>query len=391
MRTLSRRTFARGVAVALVTPAFRDAQAAPAFLERPSLFDSVTLGSLKLSNRIVMAPLTRGRAGDQRTANALMAEYYGQRAQAGLIVAEATAISHQGYGWVGSPAIYTNAHAEGWKGSTRAVHERGGQIFLQLWHTGRVSHPDFLGGEAPIGPSAIAATGETHTPLGKKKYVMPRAMTAQDIAATIHEYVLAARLAKAAGFDGVEIHAGNGYLIDQFIRDGSNQRTDAYGGTLQRRLRFLLEIAEAVAQIWSSQRVGVRVSPTNPWNGMNDSQPERTFTELARELNRLDLAYLHVIDVMEIPPVKRIAPLMRAAFKGPFILNGGYDARTGAAALSTGEADMIAYGRHYLANPDLVERFRKGAVLNEPDVSTYYTGGPHGYTDYPLLSSMVSN
>lgn len=254
-------------------------------------------------------------------------------------------------------------------------------MFLRLWHTGLVSHPDFLGGEPPIGPSAIAAIGETHTPGGKKSYVKPRAMTAQDIAATTREYLSAARLAKSAGFDGVEVHAGNGYLIDQFIRDGSNTRTDVYGDSLTRRLRFLLEVTEAVVEVWSSHRVGVRLSPTNPYNDMKDSQPERTFTEVTRELSRLDLAYLHVIDVLKPFPVKRTAPLMRPVFDGPFILNGGYDARTGTAALIAGKADLIAYGKFYISNPDLVERLRQGAALNESDVSTYYTDGRRGYTD----------
>jgi N-ethylmaleimide reductase len=320
-----------------------------------------------------------------------MAEYYAQRAGAGLIVTEGTAISMQGYGWVGSPGIYTEAQAAGWQGVTDAVHQRGGRIFLQLWHTGRVSHPDFLDGQTPVGPSAVIAVGETHTPSGKKPYVMPRAMTKEEIAATVRDYAQAARHARDVGFDGVEIHAANGYLIDQFIRDGSNRRTDEYGGTLQKRLRFLLEVTEAVTQTWSADRVGVRLSPVSDYNSMSDSQPALTFGQAAKELNRLGVAFVHVVENLpeaaSVTPKERVAPYMRAAYDGMFILNGGYDAQTGAAALKAREADLIAYGRFFLANPDLVERFRRSAALNEPDSRTFYSSGSKGYTDYPTLSS----
>jgi len=358
---------------------------------RPGLLDSMPLRGLQLPNRIIMAPMTRGRAGVQRTANSLMAEYYSQRAAAGLIVTEGTAISPQGYGWMGSPALYNEAHVAGWKGVTEAVHRQGGRIFLQLWHTGRVSHPDFQDGETPIGPSAIAASGDTHTPSGEKPYVMPRAMTRRDIANAVREYAQAAERAWAAGFDGVEIHAANGYLIDQFIRDGSNHRTDAYGGSVQKRLRFLLEVTEAVAQRVPVDRIGVRLSPTSSYNDMLDRDPAATFTQAAKALNRFGLAYLHVVETVAEDTSSRsqmrIAPHMRAAFDGPLILNGGYGAATGAAALGAGEADLIAYGRHFLANPDLVERFRRGALLNQPDSSTFYTDGPKGYTDYAPLDA----
>ncbi len=346
----------------------------------PGLLDPVLLRNLRLPNRIIMAPMTRGRAGVSRTANPLMAEYYAQRATAGFIVTEATAISPQGYGWVGSPAIYTDAHAAGWKGVTDACHRQGGRIFLQLWHTGRVSHPDFLDGEVPIAPSAITAAGKTHTPSGVKPYVKPRAMTRTDIANAVHEYSRAAELGWKAGFDGVEIHAANGYLIDQFIRDGSNQRTDEYGGKVQNRLRFLLEVIEAVAQFVPVDRIGVRLSPTNPYNDMRDGNPAATFTQASKALSRFGLAYLHIVES------RQVAADMRLFFDGPIILNGGYDAATGAAALRSGEAEMIAYGKHFLANPDLVERFRKDAALNQPDSSTFYTDGPKGYTDYMPLS-----
>jgi len=362
---------------------------AAAGLDASPLFAPTKMRELSLSNRMVMAPLTRGRAGQQRTANGLMAEYYAQRAGAGLIIAEATAISAQGYGWVGSPGIYSAAHAAGWQGVTDAVHRRGGKIFLQLWHLGRVSHPEFLDGATPLGPSAIRPAGEAFTPSGRKPYVTPRAMTEQEIANTVNDYVQATQRAREAGFDGVEVHAANGYLLDQFLRDGSNQRTDAYGGSIEKRQRFMLEVVAATARAWSADRVGVRLSPKNDFNDMRDSQPAETFARAAQALNRFGLAYLHVTEPLTAAaadqPQTRIHPRMRAAFDGFLILNGNYDANTGAAALQAREADLIAYGRPFLANPDLVTRYRRGAALNRLDVSTFYTEGAKGYTDYPLL------
>jgi N-ethylmaleimide reductase len=390
MARISRRTLAKGALGSLVALALRTPVAAEAAKAKPALFDPMTLKDLQLANRMVMAPLTRGRAGSQRTANALMAEYYAQRADAGLIIAEATAISPQGYGWVGSPGIYTSQHVAGWKSVTDAVHQRGGRIVLQLWHLGRVSHPDFLDGAAPVGPSAITPQGDIYTPAGKKPYVTPRAMTQEDIVTTVRDYAAAATRAREAGFDGVEIHAANGYLIDQFIRDGSNRRTDDYGGSLQNRLRFMLEVVEAVTKAWSAARTGIRFSPTNAYNDMSDGNPAETFAEAARMLNRFGLAYLHVVE--QLPTQNRskpvqIAPQLRAAFDGAFILNGGYDASTGTAALAAGEADLIAYGRFFLANPDLVQRFRRDVPLNKADISTFYTEGAKGYTDYPRFQS----
>lgn len=387
---LSRRSLAQGLVGSVIALTLgRAAAGEPSETPRP-LFDAVTLGGLRLSNRMVMAPMTRSRAGVTRTPNELMAEYYGQRAGAGLIVSEAVAISPQGYGWVGSPGIYTQAHVAGWRGVTEAVHARGGRIFMQLWHVGRVSHPDFLEGQQPVAPSAIAAAGDIHTPRGRKQFVVPRAMAPQEIAGTVRDYATAAVLAREAGFDGVEIHAANGYLIDQFIQDGSNHRNDRYGGSVGNRLRFLLEVVEAVAHAWSADRTAVRLSPTNSYNDVHDSQPAVTFVHAAKELDRFGLAYLHVVENLEADsPVTRarIAPRMRAAFRSPFILNGGYDSHTGAAALEAGEADLIAYGRSFLANPDLVERFRLGAALNVPDRSTFYSDGAKGYTDYAQLES----
>ena len=343
---------------------------------------------------MVMAPMTRGRAGAERTANALMAQYYAQRAGAGLIVTEGTAVSEQGYGWVGSPGIYTDAQANGWRSVTEAVHSHGGRIFLQLWHTGRVSHPDFLGGQPPLGPSAVAAAGHLHTPFGRKSYVTPRELTREEIASTVRDYARATRIGREAGFDGVEIHAAYGYLIDQFIRDGSNRRADAYGGSVSKRLRFMVEVTEAVSHAWSPDRVGVRLSPAADYNDMRDSDPVTTFSEASRELDRFGLAYLHVVEYLAqdnqpLAPVS-VAPRMRALFGGPFILNGGYSEPTGAAALASGAADLIAYGKAFLANADLPERFRLGAPLNSPDPATYYTDGAKGYTDYPSLHRRVS-
>lgn len=393
---ISRRDVARGalgslLAFTLERGSAAEAPVGAAAADTNPLFTPTKMRELALSNRMVMAPLTRGRAGPQRTANALMAEYYEQRAAAGLIISEATAISAQGYGWTGSPGIYTEAHAAGWKGVTEAVHRRGGRIFLQLWHLGRVSHPEFLEGDTPVGPSAIRPAGESFTPGGRKPYVVPRAMSEQEIAATVQDYVRATLRAREAGFDGVEVHAANGYLIDQFLRDGSNQRTDAYGGSIEKRQRFLLEVVEATARAWSADRVGVRLSPKNDFNDMRDSQPAQTFASAARSLNRFGLAYLHVTEPLTAEaaakPQTRIHPLMRAAFDGFLILNGNYDAASGAAALQAGAADLIAYGRPFLANPDLVTRYRRGAALNKPDVSTFYTDGAKGYTDYPLLDA----
>ncbi|MEM9156537.1 MAG: alkene reductase, partial [Cyanobacteria bacterium P01_F01_bin.33] len=271
----------------------------PTDLSIAPLFESINLGAIALPNRIIMAPLTRARSGEARIPNNLMQEYYAQRASAGLIITEATQISEQGAGWVQSPGIHTSEQVEGWKKITDAVREKGGRMVLQLWHTGRASHPDFQpGGALPVSASAIAAQGEIHTPQGKKTRVAPRALRLDEISSVVEQYVLATRNAIAAGFDGVEIHAANGYLIDQFLRDGSNQRTDAYGGSIENRVRFLIEITEAVVSELSSDRVGVRISPYNPFNDMRDSNPIATFSHVAKVLNPFDLAYLHVIDAL---------------------------------------------------------------------------------------------
>lgn len=359
--------------------------------QQNSLFEPVRFGAISLRNRMVMAPLTRGRADrDTRAPNELMAQYYSQRAGAGLIIAEATAISAQGYGWHGAPAMYTDAHQEGWSRVVDSVHKAGGKMVLQLWHMGRVSHPDFQEGKPPVGPSAIAADGFAHTPGGKKPYVIPRPLEASEFKDIAQDYKLAARRAIDAGFDGVEIHMANSYLLDQFIRDGSNKRTDNYGGSIENRLRFPLEVLDAVATEVGSDRTGIRISPTNPYNGMTDSNPVKVFTRLADILNNADLAYLHVMEPITAGPrsdleAERVTPYIREVYNGNLIANGGYDAVTGADAIANKRIDAIAYGVPFLANPDLVERFQKGTPLNTPHQETFYFGGAEGYIDYPTL------
>lgn len=364
-------------------------------MSNPSLFDPIRLGAIELRNRIVMAPLTRGRSGVERIPNALMAEYYQQRASAGLIITEATQISKQAAGWAETPGIYTDAQIQGWQRITDTVHQQGGKIVLQLWHTGRASHPDFQpGGRLPISASAIQPAGEIHTPQGKKPFVTPRAVSLEEIPGIIQDYAQAARNAQRAGFDGVEIHAANGYLIDQFLRDGTNQRQDAYGGTIQNRVRFLLEVTEAVVDAWSPDQVGVRLSPTNAFNDMKDSDPIATFTYAAQALNPYQLAYLHVLEAlpghMLAMDGERVSPYLRDVFQGPLMINGGYDAASGTAAIANHEADLVAYGVPYIANPDLPKRFAQQAPLNEPDPATFYGGGAKGYTDYPFLDSLMT-
>ncbi|MCU0534521.1 MAG: alkene reductase [Hydrococcus sp. Prado102] len=360
-----------------------------------NLLSPYKLGNLELSNRIVMAPLTRARAGVERIPNALMVEYYVQRASAGLIISEATNISEQGAGWGETPGIHNDEQVKNWRMITDAVRANGGKIFLQLWHTGRASHPDFQpNGNLPVSASAIQPKGEIHTPMGKKAYVTPRALEIDEIPGIVRDYAQATRRAREAGFDGVEIHAANGYLIDQFLRDGSNQRNDAYGGSVENRARFLLEVTEAVVNAWSNDRVGVRLSPTNPYNDMRDSNPIATFTYAAEALNQFGLVYLHVLEALPghflaAAEGDRVSPYLRQAFKGTFMVNGGYDKELGDNAIASGEADLVAYGIPFIANPDLPERFAKNASLNEPDPTTFYAPGAKGYTDYPTLKQLA--
>jgi N-ethylmaleimide reductase len=356
--------------------------------ELPNLFSSYNLGGLELQNRMVMAPMTRSRAIEGNVPNPLATTYYVQRATAGLMITEGTQVSPQGVGYIRTPGIYSPEQVAGWKLLTDAVHRAGGRIYAQLWHVGRVSHPDFHDGALPVAPSAIAAEGEVFTTRGKTRMVTPRALELHELPGIVEQFRRGAENAKAAGFDGVELHGSNGYLLDQFLRDGSNQRTDSYGGSIQNRARLPLEVAEAVAYVWGAERVGYRVNPYFSMLSMSDSNPVETFTYLARELNRLGLGYLHVTEgVAGKPGTQRITPLLRQSFEGTLIANGGYDARTGNEAIARGEADLIAYGMPYLANPDLLERFKLGGPLNKPDMATFYAGEEKGYVDYPSLTA----
>ncbi|MGB3221428.1 MAG: alkene reductase [Desulforhopalus sp.] len=355
-----------------------------------NLFTPLQLGPIQLKNRMIMAPLTRGRAGESRIPNDLMKTYYTQRATAGLIITEATAISEDGYGWLGAPAIYNDDQQQGWREITSSVHKEGGRIFLQLWHMGRVSHPDFQNGQVPVGPSPIAAAGETTTPQGKKPYVTPKALTEKDMQRVVKKYAEATERSLEAGFDGVEIHSANGYLLDQFLRDGSNQRDDEYGGSIENRIRFPLQVVDAVVKVASKERVGLRISPVNPFNDMKDSNPKELFTLYSAELAKREIVYLHVLEALpghflyaegQEPVLKYI----RESFPGTLIVNGGYDLQISNDLLASNGADAVAFGTLFIANPDLVQRFRKEAELNTPDTATFYTAGAKGYTDYPFM------
>lgn len=357
------------------------------------LLSTVQVGPYALRNRMVMAPMTRNRAGEGNVPTPMMATYYAQRASAGLIVTEGTQVSPQGAGYLNTPGIHNDAQAEGWRQVTDAVHEKGGRIFAQLWHVGRVSHSLFQpDGALPVAPSAIGFEGTAYTPQGPKPNVTPRALELYEIPGVIQQFVHGARVAVEAGFDGVELHGANGYLIDQFLKDGTNQRTDAYGGSVENRARFLLEVTEAVAGVWGADRVGVRLSPTGIYNGMSDSDPAATFGYAARELDRFGLAYLHVVEPLERYPgmAAPVAHLLRASFGGPFILNGSYTKEAGDAAIANGEADLVSFGALFLANPDLPERFAEGAPLNTPDRATFYGGDARGYIDYPARSAVMA-
>ena len=353
------------------------------------LFSSYQLGNIKLSNRMVMAPMTRCRAIEGNVPSPLAVTYYVQRAQAGLIITEGSQVSPQGVGYVRTPGIYSPEQVDGWRRVTDAVHQAGCKIFLQLWHVGRVSHPDFLVGYLPVAPSALPVEGDTHTPLGKKKIETPRALELEEIPNIIDQFRSGAENAKAAGFDGVEIHGANGYLLDQFLRDGSNRRTDQYGGSLQNRARLPLEVTEAVIDVWGADRVGYRISPHFQGYSMFDSNPRETFSYFAKELSNLKLGYLHIVErvgaYMQVAPEARFASAIREIFKGALILNGGYDAERGNEAIQKSEADLISFGTPFLANPDLPERFRRNAPLNIPDIKTFYVGEENGYIDYSAL------
>jgi N-ethylmaleimide reductase len=354
------------------------------------LFSAVRLGSINLSNRVVMAPLTRNRAGEAGVPQSINVSYYEQRASAGLIVTEATPISAMAHGYPALPGIYTEAQIAGWKKVTEAVHAKGGKIVIQLWHVGRISHPSLLPDNAlPVAPSAIKPAGKAFTYQGLQDYVAPRPLTIEELPKIVHDYVHATQCAIAAGFDGVEIHAANGYLLDQFLRNGSNHRTDAYGGSVENRARLLMEVTQAVVDVIGSDKVGVRLSPVNPFNDMKDSNPQAIFNHVAMALNQFNLAYLHVVEGGihgggEAEPFDFSA--YRKLFKGNYMANLSYDKVRGNAAIASGHADCIAFGVPFIANPDLVERFKIDAPLNEANSDTFYGGSVEGYIDYPFLA-----
>lgn len=358
--------------------------------EPVDLFTPLQLGPYTLKNRLVMAPLTRNRAGVAGIPGEMNALYYRQRAGAGLILTEATCISPGAVGYPATPGIWNGAQVGGWSRVTEAVHGQGGRIFCQLWHVGRVSHPSLLPeGELPVAPSAVRPAGEAITYSGMQPFVTPRALDRSELAGIVESYRVAAKNALAAGFDGVEVHAANGYLLDQFLRDGSNLRDDDYGGDVDNRARLLLEVMRVVCGVWGAQRVGVRLSPVNPFNDMRDSDPEGSFGRVVELLTPLDLAYLHITELGRDAP-GAAGPWfdprgLRAIWNGVFMTNHGYDKASANAALAAGQADLVAFGALYIANPDLDRRFALDAPLNSPDPATFYGGDERGYTDYPFL------
>lgn len=361
----------------------------------PSLFDSIQLGAITASNRILMAPLTRGRSTREHIPTALMAEYYAQRATAGLIISEATGISREGLGWPYAPGLWSDEQTEAWETVTKAVHAAGGRIFAQLWHMGRTVHSDFLGGTAPISASATTAPGFAHTYNGKQPNAEARPLDITEVPRLLDDYARAARNAVAAGFDGVQIHAANGYLIDQFLRDSANLRSDTYGGAPENRVRLLREITEQVAGIVGADRTAVRFSPNGESQGVIDSAPELVFVPAAKMLDSIGIAFL---ELRELGPngtfgsttQPKLSPVIRDVFTGPLVLNQDFSGRDAEAAVESGSADAIAFGRSFLANPDLPERLHRGAALNPDNMATWYAHGSEGYTDYPKLDEAVA-
>ncbi|HHP7239640.1 alkene reductase [Longibacter sp.] len=355
------------------------------------LFRPLETGDLSLPHRVLMAPLTRNRAGEGNVPGEMNAEYYRQRASAGLIVTEATQVAPRGQGYPRTPGIHSDEQVGGWKLVTNAVHEADGRIVLQLWHVGRISHSSYHDGEKPVAPSAIAAEGETLTAnMEMEPFETPYALETDEVADVVEQYRRGAERALEAGFDGVEIHGANGYLIDQFLRSGSNQRTDRYGGSLENRLRFLQDVVDAVVDVWGAERVGLRLSPLSGFNSMSDNTPVDTFTAAARAADEAGLAYLHLVEPSDPKPpvrgdgkVREVFSAIRDAFEGVLIANGNYDAETANDAITSGYADAVTFGRSFLANPDLPRRLRDGLPVNVPDESTFYNGGAKGYTDYP--------
>ena len=349
----------------------------------PNLFDPIRIGDLDLPNRIVMAPLTRSRAGAERLPNALMAQYYAQRASAGLILSEATSVTPMGVGYADTPGIWSEAQVEGWKGVTRAVHDAGGRIFLQLWHVGRISDPIFLDGQLPVSPSAVAAEGHVSLVRPMRNYVTPRALAREEIPGVIEAYRTGAQNAQRAGFDGVELHGANGYLLDQFLQDRSNRREDDYGGSIENRARLMLEATDACIGVWGADRVGMHLAPRGDSHTMGDSDMAGTFGYVARELGRRRIAFLCARESLAEP---RLGPHLKAAFGGVYIANERFDRDAAQGVLDRGEADAVAFGKAFIANPDLPRRFATNAALNPWDTSTFYTPGAAGYVDYPALA-----
>ncbi|KTE37629.1 MULTISPECIES: alkene reductase [unclassified Sphingopyxis] len=355
-----------------------------------SLFDPIQLGAIDAPNRIIMAPLTRGRAGPGFVPNELARDYYRQRASAGLIISEATGISQEGLGWPSAPGLWTDAQVEGWKPVTEAVHEAGGRIVAQLWHMGRLVHSVFNDGKPPVSASATVGEGRAHTPVGRRDLEVARPLELNEIPRVIADYVHAAENAKKAGFDGVQLHGANGYLIDQFLRDNSNLRDDDYGGSAQNRIRLLREVTEALIGVWGAGRVSVRLSPNGATQGVDDSAPEKLFPAAAGALGELGIGFLELREpgpegTFGRTDVPKQSPAIRAAFKGPLILNSDYDVALAEEAVTSGLADAIAFGRPFIGNPDLVERIRAGAEWSADNPQTWYSPGPEGYTDYPAL------
>jgi 2,4-dienoyl-CoA reductase-like NADH-dependent reductase (Old Yellow Enzyme family) len=353
----------------------------------PTLFDPLQAGAFTLPNRVVMAPLTRCRSAAGRVPTKLMAEYYRQRASAGLILSEATAVDPMGVGYPDTPGIWSSEQVEGWLAVTRAVHEAGGTILLQLWHVGRISHPMYLNGAQPVAPSALAASGHVSLVRPEQPYPVPRALELAEIPGVVAAYKRGAQLAQEAGFDGVEIHGANGYLLDQFLQSSTNRRTDAYGGPVENRARLLLEAADAAISVWGAERVGVHLAPRGDSHTMGDANPAETFGYVARELGRRRIAFICAREGLEEP---RLGPELKKAFGGVFIANQAFTAEAAAREIASGKADAVAWGRLFIANPDLPERLRTGAALNTPDAGTFYAapGGDRtrGYTDYAALT-----
>ena len=348
----------------------------------PTLFDPLKAGELELSNRIIMSPLTRARAVDKRVPNELMADYYRQRASAGMILSEATAISPQAVGYANTPGIWSEEQVEGWSTVTSAVHQAGGKILLQLWHVGRISHPHFLDGKLPVAPSESAAEGYVSLLRPKQAFVTPRALTTEEMPGIVEDYRRAAINAKNAGFDGVEIHGANGYLLDQFLQDSSNKRCDSYGGSIENRARLMLEVTDACIEVWGAGRVGMHLAPRGDFHSMGDSNPLATFSYVAGELGKRKIAF---IACRESLGPGRIGPQLKEIFGGCYVANEKFDLETAQMVLSEGEADAVAFGVMFIANPDLPRRFKLSAPLNKPRIELFYADGAEGYTDYPFL------